>query len=68
MAALAGGVLKLHPRIVVADGSMSADKKYRGKMDKVILNYVKDMEEELKKTTLADISEDILKELDMEAE
>ena len=44
VAALVGGVLKLHPRIVVADGSMSADKKYRGKMDKVILDYVKDME------------------------
>ncbi len=44
VAALAGGVLKLHPRIVVAEGSMSADKKYRGKMDKVILDYVKDME------------------------
>ena len=48
MAALAGGVLKLHPKIVVADGAMTADKKYRGKMDKVILDYVKDMEEALK--------------------
>lgn len=48
VAALAGGVLKLHPKIVVADGSMSADKKYRGKMEKVILDYVKDMEDELK--------------------
>ena len=48
VAALAGGVLKLHPKIVVADGTMSADKKYRGKMDKVILDYVKDMETALK--------------------
>ncbi|MBQ2705868.1 MAG: DegV family protein [Agathobacter sp.] len=48
VAALAGGVLKLHPKIVVADGAMSADKKYRGKMDKVILDYVKDMETALK--------------------
>lgn len=47
--ALAGGVLKLHPKIVVAEGSMGADKKYRGKMHKVILDYVKDMEEDLKK-------------------
>lgn len=47
--ALAGGVLKLHPKIVVADGAMGADKKYRGKMHKVILDYVKDMEEDLKK-------------------
>lgn len=45
--ALAGGVLKIHPKIVVANGSMGADKKYRGKMSKVILDYVKDMEEAL---------------------
>lgn len=48
VAALAGGVLKLHPKIVVADGSMSADKKYRGKMNKVILDYVREMEDTLK--------------------
>ena len=44
---MAGGMLKLHPRIAVADGKMSAGKKYRGKMDKVVLEYVKDMEAEL---------------------
>ena len=49
VAALAGGVLKLHPKIVVSEGSMGADKKYRGKMQKVILDYVKDMEESIKK-------------------
>ena len=49
VAALAGGVLKLHPKIVVSEGAMNADKKYRGKMDKVILDYVKDMEENLLK-------------------
>lgn len=49
VAALVGGVLKLHPKIVVSDGAMSATKKYRGKIDKVILDYVKDMEEDLKK-------------------
>ena len=48
VAALAGGVLKLHPKIVVADGSMSANKKYRGKIEKAIMDYVKDMEDELK--------------------
>ena len=48
VAALAGGVLKLHPRIVVADGAMSADKKYRGKMDKVIVDYAKELEDSLK--------------------
>lgn len=45
--ALVGGVLKLKPKIVVQDGKMSADKKYRGKIDKVILEYVKDMEKDL---------------------
>jgi len=44
VAALAGSALKLHPRIVVKDGAMSADKKYRGKMDSVIMNYTKDLE------------------------
>ena len=48
VAALAGGVLKLHPKIIVIDGSMSADKKYRGKMGKVIMDYIKDIEEDLK--------------------
>lgn len=46
--ALAGGMLKLHPKIVVKDGAMGADKKYRGKMNKVILDYVKDIEDDLK--------------------
>lgn len=44
LAAMAGGVLKLHPRIVVKDGVMGADKKYRGKMNAVLLNYAKDLE------------------------
>lgn len=48
VAALAGGVLKLHPKIVVAEGSMSADKKYRGKIEKAIMDYVQDMEAVLK--------------------
>jgi len=48
VSALAGSVLKLHPKIVVAEGSMSADKKYRGKMDRVIMDYVKDIEDEMK--------------------
>lgn len=47
VAALAGSVLKLHPQIVVEDGKMDATKKYRGKMDSVIMTYVKDMEAEL---------------------
>lgn len=48
VAALAGGVLKLHPKIVVENGKMDANKKYRGKMSAVIKSYVKDMEEDLK--------------------
>lgn len=47
-AALVGGVFKLKPRIHVENGKMDAGKKYRGKIDKVILQYVKDMEEDLK--------------------
>ena len=48
VAAMAGSVLRLHPRITVRDGKMEADKKYRGKIPSVIMAYVKDMEEELK--------------------
>lgn len=48
VAAMAGGILKLHPKIVVEEGAMEATKKYRGKMDSVITNYAKDMEEDLK--------------------
>ena len=47
-AALVGGVFKLKPRIFVENGKMDAGKKYRGKIEKVILQYVKDMEGELK--------------------
>lgn len=47
VAALAGSALKLHPKIVVEDGGMKPDKKYRGKMKKVILDYAKEMEAEL---------------------
>ena len=47
LAALAGSVLKLHPKILVKDGVMGAGKKYRGKYSDIILNYAKEMEEEL---------------------
>ena len=49
VAALAGNTLKLHPCISVQEGKMQAGKKYRGKMDKVILNYVDDLKSELQK-------------------
>lgn len=48
VAALAGGMLKLHPKIVVNNGKMDASKKYRGKIASVIMSYTKDMEEDLK--------------------
>ena len=43
IAAMAGGLLKLHPQIIVEHGAMKPTKKYRGKMDSVILSYVKDI-------------------------
>ena len=46
--AMAVGMLKLHPKIEVKDGVMGSSKKYRGKIDKVILSYARDMEEDLK--------------------
>ena len=49
LAALAGGMLKLHPKIVVKDGVMGPDKKYRGKINSAIMNYAQDMEESLLK-------------------
>lgn len=48
LAAMAGGVLKLHPKIIVENGSMHPNKKYRGKIEHVVMDYVKDMEEDLK--------------------
>ena len=38
----------MHPRIVVENGAMNASKKYRGKINSVIMDYVKDMEKDLK--------------------
>ncbi len=49
LAALAGGMLKLHPKIVVKDGVMGPDKKYRGKINSAIMNYAQDMEDDLLK-------------------
>lgn len=49
LAALAGGTLKLHPYIGVVDGKMHPGKKYRGKMDKVLREYVEDLKPALLK-------------------
>lgn len=48
LSALVGGALSLHPKIEVNGGFMGAGKKYRGKMHKVVKDYVTDMEEALK--------------------
>lgn len=45
--ALLANTLKLKPRIVVKDGKMGVDKKYRGPLGKVLVKYTKDMESEL---------------------
>lgn len=47
LSAMIGTAMKLHPKIVVSEGKMSSNKKYRGKMKSVILSYAKDMESEL---------------------
>lgn len=43
LAAMAGGTFKLHPYIGVVEGKMKPGKKYRGKMEAVIRDYVKDL-------------------------
>ena len=48
ISALMGGVLKLHPEIIVRDGAMAPSKKYRGKMLAVYKEYAKDLEESMK--------------------
>lgn len=45
--ALLANTLKLHPCIEVHDGKMDVEKKYRGKLEKALLHYVKDQEEQL---------------------
>ncbi len=48
LAALAGGMLRLHPRISVKDGKMQPEKKYRGRTERAIMDYVKDMDAALR--------------------
>ena len=42
VAAFMGSTLKLHPRIAVENGKMAPGKKYRGKYDKVLIQYMED--------------------------
>jgi len=51
--ALMGNALKLKPRIAVTDGKMGVSKKYRGNQKKTVMDYVKDMEEDLLKAEKA---------------
>ena len=43
LTALAGSTLRIHPCISVAEGKMQPGKKYRGKMAKIINEYVNDL-------------------------
>ena len=48
LSAFFGSALRLHPRIAVAEGAMHPEKKYRGRSSKFVLDYVRDMEQDLK--------------------
>ena len=45
--ALLAGTLKLHPQIVVKDGKMGVDKKYRGSINVALKKYVEDLKDDL---------------------
>lgn len=55
IAALGANLLKLRPCIDVIDGKMKVTKKYRGSIDKVIQDYVKD-----RLTSVGDVDEDLI--------
>ncbi|MDE6516614.1 MAG: DegV family protein, partial [Acetatifactor sp.] len=44
LAAMLGSTLRLHPQIVVENGKMRSNKKYRGSLDKVLMAYARDLE------------------------
>lgn len=48
LAAMLGGTLKLHPRILVESGRMVPGKKYRGRMSHVLMKYASEMEADLR--------------------
>lgn len=41
VAALGANLLKLRPEIIVADGAMTVGRKYRGNMEKTVLDYIR---------------------------
>ncbi len=44
LAAMLGSALNIHPRIAVKDGAMHPEQKYRGKEAKFVMDYVNDMD------------------------
>lgn len=48
-AMLVGSALKLKPRILVKNGKMEADHRYRGKQSRVIMQYVEELKPEMLK-------------------
>lgn len=44
LAAMLGSTLHLHPQIVVENGKMRSNKKYRGSLEKVLAAYARDLE------------------------
>lgn len=48
LTAMLGSALKLHPEIVVEDGRMHSAKKYRGNLPRVVMSYVRDLEEAMR--------------------
>lgn len=55
LALLGANLLKIRPRIVVKDGKMSSDKKYRGAMGMVISKYAKELFEEFDTPDLSQV-------------
>lgn len=45
--ALLANTLRLHPQIIVRDGAMTVNKKYRGNLASAVLKYAMDQESEL---------------------
>lgn len=43
LALFGANLLKIHPQIIVSEGTMKPAKKYRGKMEKVVSNYCLDV-------------------------
>jgi DegV family protein with EDD domain len=48
LAAMLGSALNIHPRIAVKNGSMHPEQRYRGREAKFVMDYVRDMEVEVR--------------------